>query len=578
MKLAKKKNVFRRIAVPGLLGSLLLCQEHAQAQQDGQVQLEPNDQVIRAWQQNNLGGAGPSLTRQEDGGTRLEWKGGVTVDTYSNDVSSAGGNLNTPLRSGAFFKNVYSSDLRATHRDNAVDYFQLGATGSNDLSVLSQNRYQINNMQLGRAGEGYMLALGDVTPNFSSLSSALGVRGLYGQRQFGEVTAYGFTGMVAESWEALGNKVPRTQYLKDVHGLKLEKAFGTSLKTYVTSQSSSDREPTTTMSQPLATLRGKTRSFSGGFQYQAEQFTLAGETAGSRYEDGGNSDRPGRASVVDASWRGEGYGFRGGYHDISNGFTSLSLQAQPGVREAYAGADWTVAPWISLATDVRKSRLTTLAFAGFNSTYVDSESVAARANINFGPDYPGWALALQQAESRGLNSAMQASRNRDFSSTLNYATPTWNAGVGAGWGKVTSEVWPASDSLNDNWAFNLGHTFSDARPDLAPTWSLGVNLTAGAQKQRLLAGGQTSNTNYTFTLSGQRAGWGSVNLLVMSGRTTQLYGGPSLRLEGFQLDAIYAITDKLSIKAYARSTHRNIDDPVLAARESVAGLQFTLSF
>jgi hypothetical protein len=143
---------------------------------------------------------------------------------------------------------------------------------------------------------------------------------------------------------------------------------------------------------------------------------------------------------------------------------------------------------------------------------------------------------------------------------------------------VTSEAYPAGDSLNDNWAFNVGRTFSDAQADLPQTWSVGVNLTAGAQTQRLLAGGQTSNTSYTLTLTAQRAGWGSVNLLVLSGRTTQLYGGPSLRLEGFQLDAIYAITDRLSVKAYARGTRRNIDDPVLAAKESVAGLQFTLSF
>jgi hypothetical protein len=110
---------------------------------------------------------------------------------------------------------------------------------------------------------------------------------------------------------------------------------------------------------------------------------------------------------VDASWRGDGYGFRGGYHDISSGFTSLSLAAQPGVREAYAGVDWTVAPWIALATDVRRSRLTALAFAGFDPTFVDAESVAARANINFGADYPGWALAFQQAESRAVSSAAQ---------------------------------------------------------------------------------------------------------------------------------------------------------------------------
>jgi hypothetical protein len=95
--------------------------------------------------------------------------------------------------------------------------------------VLSQNRYQVNNLQLGRAGEGYMLALGDIAPNFSSLSSSLGARGLYGQRQFADMTVYGFTGMVAESWETLDNRIPRSQYLKDVHGIKLEKAFGSSL-------------------------------------------------------------------------------------------------------------------------------------------------------------------------------------------------------------------------------------------------------------------------------------------------------------------------------------------------------------
>ena len=122
-----------------------------------------------------------------------------------------------------------------------------------------------------------MFALGDVAPNFSSLSSALGLRGLLGQRQFSGVTASGFTGLIAESWEALDNKVPRTQYLKDVHGLKLEKKWGASLITYLTTQSSSEREPTTLLAQLPATARGKSRSVTGGFQYQKDQFSLRSE-------------------------------------------------------------------------------------------------------------------------------------------------------------------------------------------------------------------------------------------------------------------------------------------------------------
>ena len=566
------------MAIPGLIGSMLLCQEYAHAQQEGQVQLEGNDQVIRSWQQNNLGGAGPALVREEDGGTRLEWKGGLTVDAYTNDISSAGGVLNTPLRTGTFYKNTFNGDLRAIRRDNIVDYFQLGATTSNDLAVLSQRRYQINNLQLGRTGEGYMLAMGDIAPNFSSLSSALGVRGLYGQRQFQDMAVSGFAGVVAESWEALDNKVPRTQYLKDVYGIKLEKAFGASLKTYLTTQGSSEREPTTVLASPIANPWGKSRSVSGGFLYQQDKFTVAGETAGSNYDDGGATNRRGGASIVDASWRGDALGFRAGYHDITNGFTSLSLGAQPGIREGYAGVDWTAASWVTLATDVRNSKATTLATATIASTYVETNSVATRANINFGPNLPGWALAIQQAESRSVNSAAQASRNSDLSSTLNYASPAWNSGIGVGHGKVTSELSPGTDSINDNWSFNIGRNFNDALQDVPQTWSAGINFAAGAQTQRLLAGGKTVNTNYTFTLTAQRARGGSLNLLATAGETTQPNGAPSLRLQGLQLEAVYPFTAKTSFKVYLRNTRRNIDDPVLSSRENIAGLQLTIAF
>jgi hypothetical protein len=571
-------DVFRRIAVPGLLGSLLLCQDHAWAQSAEPVELAPNDQVIQSWQQNNMGGSSPTLKREEDGSTRLEWKIGGTFDAYTNNVQSAGGFVTSPIRTGTFFRNSFSSDLRAIHRDNVVDYFQLGMSHSNDLAVLSQNRYQVNNVQLGRAGEGYMVALGDIAPNFSSLSSSLGARGLYGQRQFADMTVYGFTGIVAESWETLDNRIPRNQYLKDVHGIKLEKAFGSSLRAYVTSQAFSEREPSGNLAQPLFTPRGKSQSMSGGFQYQKDQFSLTGETAGSHFEDGGNADRSGGASTLDASWRGESVGLRAGYHDITNGFTSLSLAAQAGVREAYTGVDWTAASWVTLSSDLRRSRSTTLGTAAFASTYIDTDSAALRATINFGADHPGWALGLQQAMANSVNSAGQVARNRDFSSTLNYSTQAWNAGVGFGRGKVISEVSPASDSLNDNWSFNVGRTFSDAQADRPQTWSFGTNFSATAQTQRLIAGGQTANTNYTVSLTGQRAGWGTFSLILMDGATTQPMGGPNLRLRGLQFEAVYPLQGQSSVKFYMRSTHRNIDDPVLSSREDIAGVQLIYSF
>ncbi|MDB5963704.1 MAG: hypothetical protein JWQ72_204 [Polaromonas sp.] len=98
-----QKTVFRYIAWPGLLGGLLLCHERVWAQPDEAVRLEPNEQVIRSWQQNNLGSASPELKREEDGSTRLEWKGSASTDIYSNDVSSASGLVIRPVRSVSFF-------------------------------------------------------------------------------------------------------------------------------------------------------------------------------------------------------------------------------------------------------------------------------------------------------------------------------------------------------------------------------------------------------------------------------------------------------------------------------------------
>jgi hypothetical protein len=150
--------------------------------------------------------------------------------------------------------------------------------------------------------------------------------------------------------------------------------------------------------------------------------------------------------------------------------------------------------------------------------------------------------------------------------------------VGFGKGKVISEVSPASDSLNNSWSFNVGRTFSDAQADLPQTSSFGTNFSTTAQTQRLIAGGETANTNYTVSLTGQRAGWGSFSFILMDGVTTQPMGGPNLRLRGLQLEAVYPLRGQSSLKFYVRSTHRNIDDPVLSSREDIAGVQLVYSF
>lgn len=542
------------------------------------MRVVPNDQVIQSWQQSNLGGAVPALARDEDGSTRLDWRAGVTLDVYNNDIQSSGGAVNTPLRPGTFFKNSFTSDLRAIHPDNSVDHFQVGVNNSDDRAVLSQNPYQITNLQVGRTGESYRVALGDIAPNFSSLSSALGVRGLYGQRQFGDITVLGFSGQVAENWEVLSSTVPSNQYLRDVHGIKLEKAFGTSLRTYVTAQAFTEREAPIMAQSSMAPV-GASHSMSAGFQFQQDQFSLTGETAGSSFEDDGTSNRQGHAMVVDANWRGASVGLRAGYHHIDSEFTSLSLAAQPGVHEAYVGVDWMAASWVTLTTDMRKSRNSTLATAFSDSTFVDTDALTVRANINFGPEHPGWGMALQNVASQSTDAADQVSRRSDFLTTLTYTTPEFNAGLGLGQGKITSEVFPSNDSATENWSLNVGRTFSNAMPDMAPTWSAGVNFFATSQSQRLLVeGGVSNNTNYTLALSGQLVGWGSVNLLLSGGETTQPTGAPALRVRGVQLDALFPMKAQNTFKVYVRNTQRNVDDPVLFAQENVFGFQLVYNF
>ena len=598
-----KKNVFRRIRVPCFVGSLLLCQGYAYAQQrpapapaapaapapapgafgapaapgTGNVKVSPNDQVLQTWQQNNLGGATPALLQEGDGTTRLDWHGGVTVDEYNNDIQSANGATNTPLQSGSFYKAVVNNDLRVIRPDGTVDYVQLGVTGSNDRAVLSQNPYQVNNLQVGRATTDYRVALGDIAPNFSSLGSALGVRGLYAQRQFGDMTIHGFAGQVAESWEVLSNTVPANQYIKDVQGVKIEKAFGTNLKTYFTAQTYSEREAPT-MAQQISAAPGISHSVSAGFQYQQGQFGLTGETASSSFTDDGTNDRVGHANIIDTTWRGETTALRAGYHHIDAEYTSLSLAAMPGVQETYVGGDWVATPWITLSTDLRKSKNSTLATVYADSTSMTTDSATLRAMMNFGVEHPGWGLTLQRVDAQTTDALDQVSRHSDSSATLNYTTADLMAALGYGIGRVTSETYSTNDSETENWSLNLGKTFSNLQPDAPATWSASVNFMATSQAQRMIvSGGSSNNTNYTLTLTGQVVGWGSLNMMLTDGLTTQPTGAPGLRIRGVQLDGTYAL-QRGSFKLYLRKTQRNVDDPLLFSAENVLGVQLLLNF
>ena len=570
-------------------GTLLTCLG-AQAQAIGQVGgqvggpgqnqvfLVPNAQIAQTWQQNSPGATAPTIAQQEDGSTRVEWHGMATLDGYTNDVQSASGNLTSALRPGQYFKSLFNSDLRVIASDGAVDHMQIGLTNTNDRSVLSQNPYQINNIQLGKSGAGYMFAAGDVMPNFSSLGTSLAVRGIYGLRQFGGLSVLGFAGTVAESWEALGGTVASNQLLKEAYGIKLEQLVGNSLRVYATTQMFTERDPSQSV-QMLPPSGNTSNTQSAGFQYQQGQYSLTGETASSRYAAPADQGRNGQATVLDASWRGETTGLRAGYHDIANTFTSLSVAAQPGVQETYSAMDWMAAPWLSLTADLRKSRATTMATAAMASSYVDTEAATLQAHLNFSAVLPGIAGTLQQSTSRSVDSSSQDARHDDWMSTLSYATPVCNATIGYGVSNMASATNPNADSSTSSWTLNLGRTYSDSNPGEPETWGAGFNLSASSQVQRLLlSDAQSANSNYTITANAQRAGWGRLNLMLTGGLTTQPNGGPGLRMQGVQLEAVRPFKGQNLFKLYVRNTNRNIGDALLAVLERIAGFQIIYNF
>jgi hypothetical protein len=202
-----------RHAAPLVLGCSLLPLASG-----AQVVAATDDEVIRGWQQAQPGSPVPVLTA-EGAGTRLTWSGSATFDAYSTRVRSGAGHVSSPLGNGEFGKAAFQGDARWVQPDGTVDALMFRTLHTNDRAVLPRTAYQLGNLQAARTSSWYSLAAGDVAPNFSKLSSALGVRGLFGQVTAGPAAVSGFTGRVAESWEALGRPALRSQ---PVHGARRE--------------------------------------------------------------------------------------------------------------------------------------------------------------------------------------------------------------------------------------------------------------------------------------------------------------------------------------------------------------------
>lgn len=562
---------------PTLLAMALAtaCSGWAGASWAGRILLADNSQVLQGWQQAQ-GGAAPQLVEQAGGGTTIQWQGGISLDVYRNDSSGgSGSSTTTPLRDGNFYKLQAQGDLRETDPAGAVSYLQFSASHTDDRGVISHAPGgQLNSLQMGRAGEGYLVALGDVAANFSSLGTNIGLRGIMGQRLIGQTLLSATAGIQSESWEALADVIDRTTYLRRVYAAKVETPLAEGGKLYATVQGYDDDAGS--LSSGGTTLAPATsRSVTAGFAYQAGRFNVQGEAGASRWQEDGQGKKNDRAVIVDAGWTFESASLRAGYHDIGKHYASLSAQGGNGIREAYLNGNWAAANWLNLNADLRHSENDlaatpppTIPPTPATANAAENDALAVTAAITFGPEHPAWSLLLSHTLSDGENGDGSGNRNQGYGATVSYGGQNWNSSLAYNLTEVENGGAAASNGETGAWVWSLGRSW------IGEAWSLGLNFAASLQEQELDTGNGPRTTTWQLGLTGQYTGWGSLTASYLHGDTEQS-GSGTLEQRGWQLEASHPFKGQNAVKFYYRDNQvtGSTATPSADYNEQTVGLQ-----
>ncbi|MDO9372081.1 MAG: hypothetical protein Q7U07_05765 [Gammaproteobacteria bacterium] len=460
-----------------------------------------NSQVIQQWE--GAGGQAPQIISEQDGGTRIEWHGGIAWDKYVNE--STGGDTLTPQRNGSFYTAQVTSDLRGTGPGGDISYFQFAGTHTNDRAVLS-NPSQISVFRIGRVGQGYKFEAGDVVANFSTLGANTPMRGLYGEGFLEKVYVGVSAGIISESWETLANTAPRTRYLRNAYAAKVDLPMGESTHFFATSQGYSDDSssgtPGTVAGGTIALAAADGRNTTLGFNHQQGQFSLQGEVGTSYWKEAEQQSHNDQALVLDGGYQLSTVKLPAGNHDIGTDYPSISAGGGAGVKETYINASWPAKSWLTLNADLRHSEN-----KADNSSATDSGALNAIINIEA---VPGLSSNLAYSESNGKNSDGGRNTNKNHGAGLNYAYQSWNGGVNFQQSKLTNSGASASNSTTDTWSYLVGKTWSDANQAIAASWNLNLNLGFGTSRQDLDSGASTNGENTRVNLTAQHVRWGNL--------------------------------------------------------------------
>jgi hypothetical protein len=582
-----------------------------------------NQQVLRSWQQQTGQGIpfgialiDPATGKPVANAAATEFHGQLELGGYTNRVSVPSGNAALgSTRSGGFGKIVFQGDVRSTSAEQDITYAQGTFTSTDDRGVQPRYASQINNLQVGRSGPGYQIALGDVAANFSGLSTNQGLRGALLAKDIGALTATAYAGVVADSWEALSSRdtrdgqPARTRNLRDVAGLKADYKItqqgADQLSAYATLQHYRDQSgtastlpptvplPLGTVIAPLTTLQGTIASLGG--KYMQGNLQLSAELASSRSEDQNatttstNDSASDNAFVIDALYKLGSVSLRAGHHDLGANFASLAQTNARGVRETYAGAEWQISPQLLWGIDARtaNTRAPTLgALTGLTGTVPASEStldsLSNRVSYSL-QDTPGLAFSLSDTRSQGRDALGNDNRIDTTQLGVSFANPAWSANLSLGIGHARSAANSAFDSNSHNWQIFVGRNWASAPNASAgnsassDSWTLGLQGTLGQQTQKLLSQGTRSQgSNIGLNLQAVHTQLGTFSAGWQLQTTTQpLLGAPHLTSRSVQLDWSRDFGAHWNAKAYARDSRRNQGDALLEYNERTVGVQGT---
>jgi hypothetical protein len=539
---------------------------------EDRILLADNGAVAAAWSQAAPSAPVPEVVTPPDGGTRIEWSGGVSLDIHNNDAS--GGATLNPNPNGSFFQLRAQGDLRANQADGGLNWLQFNATRSDDRALQSVNTL-IGSFQGGFSGKDYQVMLGDVTPDFSSLGTQLGIRGLMARKMLGQTVLSGTAGTLAPIWNDLWDRDHRAQYLRHVAAVKLDTPLGDATRGFVTMQGYSD---------DTGSLGGTANGFmeaadgqlaTAGIVYQKDKLSVVSEFGLSRWNADSQSSEDDRAFLLDGAWSDQGYTLRGGHHDLGQYYTSLSSQVTPGIRETYLGGDWQAATWLALRGDLRRSRNEQAKAVG-SAAALTTNSAALGQVITFGADWPNLTLTLNQDISDGETQADDDIRYKGYGVLLGYTAQNWNGSLGINQRWVSNDADVANDSRTDGATLQIGRMFMDDPGN--PTWSLGLQASVGYQFQKLDAGGDNQTTQYGLGLAATRQGWGSLNANYTLGMVDPTTGA-DLKNRGYLIEAIHPLKEnKGEIKLYAQDNRNFSGNSSLYNRTRTLGAQVSLPF